>query len=127
MTKRTQSPRQGKTGNAYGDNAVFADVSLTTDDKAAFSSWIDDALPDIDIWIAALTDDSYRVSLKFDYNNNCYSAALTQQDDKHNNAGLIIMSRANTAVEALMMSAYKVFVLFEGERLPIRDQNNAWG
>jgi hypothetical protein len=127
MTKKTGSHQNQKNGSAYGDSAVFADVSLTADDKIVFSKWMTDALPDSEVWLSALIDSSYRLSLKFDYNNNCYSASLTQQDNKHHNSGLIIMSRADTAIEALLMSAYKVFVLFDNERLPTRDENNSWG
>jgi hypothetical protein len=127
MTKRAMNNQRSKSGSGYGDNATFADVSLSQSDKDAFSKWMSDALPDIEIWLAALTDDSYRLSLKFDYHNNCYSAALTQQDNKHHNSGLVIMSRASTAVEAVLMSAYKVFVLFDGEALPTRNADNNWG
>jgi hypothetical protein len=120
--------KQGKSSaNNFSGDATFADVSLTQADKDAFSSWMDDASKDFELWLNQLIDDSYRITVKFDYNNNCYTSSATQQDQKHVNAGLIIMSRAGSPLEALLMAIYKIFVLFPGERLPTREETAGWG
>jgi hypothetical protein len=118
----------GKAKKEWNSTEVnYANVTLSQADKVSFDAWLENAGQDFEQWFLALVDDSYRVSLKFDYGNNCYMATLTQQDAKHVNSGLTIISRGSNAIEAILMSAYKVFVLFEGQRLPVQDRDNTWG
>jgi len=120
-------PAKGKT-EWNSNNANFADVKLTAADKDAFDQWFSSANADLEVWFQNMIDDSYRVSLKFDYNNSCYQCALTQQDAKHINANLIIISRAGSVEESFLLCCYKVSVLYEGQRLPSQSEgNNSWG
>jgi hypothetical protein len=107
--------------------AVYANVTLSEADKEAFDLWLGEVSADFEAWFEALVDQSYRVSVKFDYNNNCYQATLTQQDAKHANSGLTIISRGSSSIEAILMSAYKVNILFADTRLPVQDRNSTWG
>jgi hypothetical protein len=113
--------------NNFGGDATYADVSLSASDRDAFLNWMGGVLDDLEVWLTNIIADSYRVSLKIDYNNSCAMCTLTQQDSKHINHGLIISSRADDWVEAFWLCAYKIAVLFEGQRLPTRDENNRWG
>jgi hypothetical protein len=82
---------------------------------------------DFEDWLSACLDDSFRVTFKVDYNNDAVTCTFTQQDNKHRNSGLIITSRSDNFVEAFWLNCYKVFVLFDGQRLPTRDETQSWG
>jgi hypothetical protein len=118
--------RQDKTAWNSAD-VQYASVTLSEADKAAFNAWFGEAEGDFEVWLENLVNQSYRVSVKYDYNNNCFQATLTQQDTKHVNNGLTIISRASSSVEAVLMSAYKVDVMYPDQRLPVQDRDSTWG
>lgn len=122
MSKSTNNKSQSN--RTWNNSAEFADVRIWGETKDAFSLWLSKNAPDTAEALTVLTDDSYRVSLKYDYNNTCYACSLTQQDAKHHNNNLVIISRAGTADEAVLMSVYKVMVMFPGERLPTQGEND---
>lgn len=111
----------------YGSDASFADVKLTASEKDVFLQWREKTDANCIDSLEALIADSYRVGCKYDYQNNCFVVTLTQQDTKHRNSGLIIMSRADSIDNAILLSGYKVFVLFEGQRLPTDKRDDNWG
>jgi hypothetical protein len=111
----------------YGQDASFADVKLNASEKDVFLSWVKSTDANCIDSLEALIADSYRVSVKYDYQNSCVTVTLTQQDTKHRNSGLVIMSRSDNVDAAILLSGYKVFVLFEGQRLPTRSEDNSWG
>jgi hypothetical protein len=128
-TKKEQhllAKRQDKTAWNSAD-VQYASVTLSEADKAAFNAWFGEAEGDFEVWLENLVNQSYRVSVKYDYNNNCFQATLTQQDAKHVNSGLTIISRASSSVEAVLMSAYKVDVMYPDQRLPVQDRDSTWG
>lgn len=111
----------------WGQDASFADVKLNASEKDAYLAWVKKSDANSLDALERLVMDSYRVSTKYDYNNMCVVVSLTQQDNKHVNSGLVIMSRAADVDDALLLSAYKVFVLFEGQRLPTKSEDDSWG
>lgn len=124
-TNKSSNKRQNN--SQWGQDASFADVKLNASEKDAFLLWLKNSDVNCIDCLEALIADSYRVSVKVDYNNDCTSVSLSQQDNKHRNSGLIIISRAGNVDEAIILSFYKVFVLFEGQRLPTAGQNENWG
>lgn len=126
MTKKPFNPKQRE--NTWNNDAKFAEVRLNKADSDAFSAWLTNAAPSGIECLGWMCDDSYRVSVKYDYHNNCYVCSLTQQDPKHRNNGLVIVSRADSAETAIQMSLYKIEVMFQGQRLPDSSENgNSWG
>lgn len=122
--------RNNKAGNGksnFGSDVSYADVKLIAGEKEAFLHWAKTGDVNCIDCLEALIADSYRVTVKVDYNNNSTNVSLTQQDNKHRNSGLVIISRSDNVDEALLLSFYKVFVLYEGQRLPTRDDNDTWG
>jgi hypothetical protein len=113
----------------YGENGTgqFADVKLNANDRQAFDEWYKDHFPDAMEAIGILCRASYRVTFKDDLDKDCVVVTLTQQDAKHHNANLVIMSRSDNEDEALAIAFYKVFVLFDGVRLPTSQQADTWG
>jgi len=108
-------------------DANYADVTLTDADKDAFSNWMAGVSVEFSEALSLLTDEGYRITLKVDFNNSCAQCTLTQQDNKHHNSGLIVVSRAETVEEAFWLNAYKVMELYEHQRLPTKSERALWG
>lgn len=116
-----------KTNFADNGSGQFADVKLNANDRRVFDGWVSEHCPDALEIIAILCGESYRVTFKDDIDKDCVVCTLTQQDGKHHNANLVIMSRSNDYAEALAIAFYKVHVLYEGVRLPTSQQADTWG
>ena len=117
----------GKDNNSWNQNVTYAAVNLTEADKDAFSSWLTNVAEDFGSALTRVLEDLYRVTLKVDVNNNCYMCTWTQQDFKHRNANLTIISRSDDPEEAFWLNIYKVYVLYENQRLPSQQEANTWG
>jgi len=115
--------------NQWNDNgfAGFAAISLTEEDKPAFLEWTRDVSNDFQIVLEEAIKDSYRVTLKYDYHSRCFQCTWTQQDEKHKNARMILISRAGDPVEAFLLNAYKTYVLFPNQPWPVQRQVSDWG
>ena len=124
---RSGNGKPNNNKSSFGSDVSYADVKLVAGEKEAFFHWLKSSEANCVDCLEALIADSYRVTVKIDYNNNSTNVSLTQQDTKHRNSGLVIISRSDNVDEALLLSFYKVFVLYEGQRLPTRDDNDTWG
>ena len=113
--------------NAYSDTVNYAEVRLTQSDRDAFLNWMQGVKEDLSTGLLRILDSSSRVTFKFDYHNACHMCTWSQQDTKDVNAGLTIISRSDDPEEAFWLNVYKVFVMYEGQRLPDQKQSNSWG
>lgn len=116
-----------KGGNEWNSDVSYADVRLSSADKDAFLNWTKGVSQDFSTALTMVLDESYRVTFKYDYNNSCHVCTFTQQDNKHHNRGLAIMSRSDEPEEAFWLNVYKVHVLYEGQRIPTQTEGNTWG
>jgi hypothetical protein len=107
--------------------SVFAKCELTKADSEAFLNWTTGLEKDFATALSDVTQDLWRVSLKVDVNNNCYMASFTQQDFKNVNANVVLTSRSDDLEEAFWMCVYKIYVLWEGQRLPTEAESRSWG
>jgi len=108
-------------------NLKFANISMREDEKNQFMDWYAVARDDIDEWLSQLIDDSYRLTLKFNYNDRCYQTSVTQQDTKHENFGSCMVTRAGSVEEVILLTLWKIFVLCEGGEWPSEQQRSLWG
>jgi len=113
--------------NGFNSSASYAAVTLQDSDVDAFSNWMTGVTKDFSSGLLEVLEDSYRVTMKVDYNSNCHMCTFTQQDEKHHNHGLIIVSRSDEPEEAFWLNVYKIYVLFDGQRLPTQDERKGWG
>jgi hypothetical protein len=118
---------KAKKNYGYGSDTEFAFSQLSAEQKSQYIAWVSSGEIALDAQMQSLVDDSYRVTLKYDYNGEAYMCSLTQQDSKHHNSGLVITSRGRGWAEALSLSYFKTFVLFEGKRLPTQEDDKSWG
>lgn len=93
--------------------------------KDEFATWIEQSSPDYVSSLIRLCDDSYRVSVKRDYNQNCYRCTVSQQNtNKHKNAGILLSELASTPEKAVMLCEWLVFEFYHNEPLPTEDDDN---
>lgn len=117
---------KNKNGGAdYGISFVVCD--LRSDDKPDFEAWCDEYGDDWASLVETTTREAYRLTIKFDFNNSCFMASMTQQDQKHPNANKLLSARAGDPQEAILMVLYKHFRKLAGETWPIEAQNRFWG
>lgn len=126
MATRKNSVPTGE-NKQWNNDVNYAAVTLTVSEKDAFLSWMSGVQQDYDTWMEAVLEASYRVTFKVDYNSVCMMCTWTQQDNKSKNAGLTIVSRAETFYEAFWLNCYKVYVLYENQRLPDQKSAATWG
>lgn len=126
-TKREKDGEKSKWQSNLGD-ADFAAVELLSSDRDAFGEWMKGVQSDFSETLQMTLDESYRVSFKRDYENSCVTCSWTQQDNKHHNKHIVIVSRSEDAEEAFWLNVYKVTILYPGERLPTKSSvNRSWG
>lgn len=125
---RNKSNQTSQKQNARGRDVTYADVRYSEADMNAFSNWLLENDLTMEDAIETLTADSYRVTNKFDYNNNCHSVTITQQEEtKHKNSGIILIVRASTASKACILAAWTVFEMYHNEPLPVdRGNDEVW-
>ena len=108
-------------------NVSYAAVILSNGDKDVFSKWLTSVAEDFSSSLMRVLEDLYRVTIKVDVNNNCYMCTWTQQDAKHHNGNLTIISRSDDPEEAFWLNVYKVYVMYADERLPTQSDVQNWG
>jgi hypothetical protein len=121
------SRRGGKNNRGLFGDDRFSDLRITAPEKDDFLAWAEDYPEGLVGLLFSLADDSYRLSVKRDYNSRGFQCSLTQQDDKHRNSGIICVSRSDDIVEAIFMCGYKVFRMYPDEPLPIASETGDWG
>lgn len=114
-------------GEPTKDSVYFAEVRLSKDDKADFEAWTDEVESDLDELVSVACREGYRFTVKYDYNNNCFSCSTTQQDTKHKNAKTVLISRGGDAIEPIFMNLYKIYRLFPNDPLPLDAGWDTWG
>jgi hypothetical protein len=119
--------RSSKNNGGFSGDASFSDLRITAQIKDDFLAWSEDYPEGLIGLLLSLADDSYRLSVKRDYNGRGFQCSLTQQDDKHRNSGIICVSRSGDIVEAIFMCGYKVFRMYPDDPLPVASQTGDWG
>jgi hypothetical protein len=123
--KRTKT--RGATVKRNVWDTTFSDTKLTGPDKAEFLRWLQEENPDPHEQLFAMVEHEYKVGLKYDSENDCYTSTIIAQDFNSPHLSVVVMSRAGTMDEALLMGAYKVGILYAGKALPTREDGNQFG
>lgn len=126
MAKKTPGKGQWTANNGNMD-AKYAQCDLTEADKPAFVAWLKGVSQDFPTVLLAVMAEGYRITFKTDFNNGCEQVTFTQQDPKHHNFGIILVSRSDDPEEAFWLNVYKTHVLYEGQRLPTQSERAFWG
>ena len=111
----------------FSNDASYAAVRISDDEKSDFLEYFATSQDDAEEIILEALREGYRFSLKYDFNSRCVQCSTTQQEDRHKNSGVILISRGNDPVETLFMNLYKLYRLYPVDPLPTTDEEIAWG
>jgi hypothetical protein len=113
---------------SWNNDVSFADVTLLKADEDAYLKWISGVSQDLHTLMSRVVEDGWKVSVRGDVENECIVVSWTNIEPKHVNANICVTSRSDDWGEAMFLNAYKVFVIWEGQRLPTRgEKRNNWG
>lgn len=115
-----------KKGSNYGGYS-FVECTLGTSDREAFTNWATNVEKN---WTETLVDlfaDGYKISVRWVDANNCYMAMLQATDPDEINGGLMLTSRSDVWVEAVLLCAYKHIVMFKSGHWVSEKGASAWG
>lgn len=124
---RAKQPARTAKADRFND-AFFINRELSTDEKAALKQLYGSG--EFDVWkaLARLTEEGYRVTLKWDDYGDCNGAFMQTTDVKSPNFGKILTGRGRFPQSALMEVLYKHHEVF-AEVWPGRDSKagyEAW-
>lgn len=110
----------------FGD-IRFCTIQLDTEGKVLAKQWITANNKDLDTYFDTLIRDGWKTSLTFDEYNDCFIASSTQRDEDDRNHNVCLTSRSDNMYEAIMLNVYKLYIMYEGKKLPTEKQSNNWG
>ena len=108
----------------------YIDLRLGDDQKAVFQDWF--LAPNCNWWdlLCDALAKGLALSLKWDSENDCYTASLTGAGISNSNERYALTSRSSQANEALALCVYKHDVLMGGtwdSYLPRSGKLRSWG
>lgn len=105
----------------------FASIQLTVADEKQFTEWItSENQSGLDI-MNKLSGDGFKMSLSyiFDQSAFCFSIIGTENTKKH--ADLVMSSWSDDLEEAILIGAYKHYVLCQEDVWPTAKSGQRWG
>jgi hypothetical protein len=117
--------KKAKTQSMF--STKFAAITLSKDEKAVAKSWVDMHIADCETYWVNLGVNGWKQSSTYDSENDCWIVSMTQRDETHMNYDVCVTSRADNPIEALMLTIYKVEVLYCGVKLPTERETENWG
>jgi len=96
-------------------NTQFIRVSLTSEDKKAFTIWRKTAEKDVDNLLNVVLADNHKVSFSFSEHNDSYICSITGKAEDCVNAEKCMTSHGKDWGTALYVALFKYHVIFKGE------------
>lgn len=115
-----------KTDQSFADY-WFVNCRLDGQGKEAFTKWMNENTEDFDVLWGTCLQYGWKQTLTFDSDNDCFIASLTCRKEDSDNYGAVITSRSGYAYEALMLSLYKLFVIFRDTKITKTNTGDNWG
>lgn len=108
-------------------STMFCTISLDTEQKKQAREWLTKNQSDLDTFFNDLIRDDWKTSISFDSYNDCFIAASTQRNEDSKNHNVCVTSRSDNLYEAIMLNYYKIYILFDGKKLPVEKEKQNWG
>lgn len=105
----------------------FVNINLSAQEKQHFKSWYHEHESEIPSLATAFIAQGYKLSLKYDGENECFIATSTCQDETMPNGGKALSSRSDDWIEALALNIYKTDVVSEDGTWESSGRSNSWG
>lgn len=119
--------RKARQNTWSGGDIKFAQIRLEEEQKPDFLAWATENEHAVFGLLTDLAADGWKGSFSEDAINVCYIASHTQQDEDDKNYHVCVTSRAETILEALMLNAYKIGVLYKRKLIPTEAPRQNWG
>lgn len=114
----------------YTDNyspPQFINLKLDVKEKRAFDEWVEANEADFPIYLDDAAFQGWKISARFDRNNNCYMASVTLYAPNTANHNCCVTSRAENVLTAMWMCIYKVLVLYADANLKSLGREETFG
>lgn len=105
----------------------FATISLDAETKELCKAWLEAHSKDLDTFFTDMVRDGWKTSLRWDETNDCFISASTNVDEDSRNYDVCVTSRSDNMYEAILISYYKIYVMFDRKKLPVEPEKQNWG
>lgn len=106
-----------RNGSTWGD-LQFARWTWNEENDTAYEDWIKHQAPDGAEALSYLVEQGYRVTVSFDHDSNSPKVSATGLGKKHVNENICITSWGNDVEDCILLTIFKIDVLFEGRTAP---------
>lgn len=132
MTKLSEvampAKKQQQLQNSNGYQKIeFVNINLSKAEKTQFKSWFSEHEVEIPRLVTVFVAAGYKLSLKWDNENDCFIATSTCNDETMENGGKALSSRSDNWVEAIALNIFKTDVLSENGIWESSGKGNSWG
>lgn len=119
--------QQQQQNNSNYRQIEFVNINLSKAEKTQFKSWFAEHQAEIPTLMTAFIAQGYKLSLKWDNENECFIATSTCTDEGMENSGKALSSRSDDWVEAIALNYFKTDILSEGGVWESSGRGNSWG
>lgn len=119
--------KKGKGSRGSGFTTQFAAIRLDERMKDEFQHWLGENGKDVENFVAISQGDGWKLSSRWDNENDCYICSLTMVDEDDKNYDVCVVSRSDNFFEAFMIGYYKIYVLNDKKKLPTERPKENWG
>lgn len=110
-----------KNGNGWGET-VFARFEMTDEIEQAYEAWLAKQAPNPVEALEHLLGASYKVSFNRDAEGEAYTCSVTGTKEAKHNANTCLMTYSDSAEDALLLSTFKICVVYESGDWPLQGE-----
>ena len=118
---------QQRGNNSSWGSVSFVNISLDGEEKKRFGVWYKDTVDDLEAHWQEHLQAGYKMSVRWDDENDCYIVASTGCLEGKPNHNLCLSSRSDVLAEAILLQVYKSDVLCKGEGWEAHAKSANWG
>lgn len=111
-------------GNGWGD-LKFAKWEWNNETDVLYEQWLKNTAPDLGEGLAYLVTQGYRVTCSFDNDSGSPKVSATGTGKRHVNENICITSWGDDVEDCILVTIFKIDVLFEGKTAPTRSEKRS--
>jgi hypothetical protein len=110
----------------FGD-VMFSSLALLAEDEKKFTAWVSKENPIAMDILRSFTEQGFKVSLVYviEQNSFCFSVIGTEDTKLHKK--MILTSWSDQIEEAILIAAYKHFIMCDSGAWPVGRTGTRWG
>lgn len=114
----------GRNTSSWGDLS-FAKWAWNAENDEAYEEWVKHNAPDGTEALSYLVEQGYRVTISFDHDSGSPKVSATGMGKKHVNENICITSWGNDVEDCILLTIFKIDILFEGKTAPTSTKSNS--